>query len=127
MGKKGKDKIIASVDIPTEIYERILEVIQTNGWTKKGGIEKILQAGLISLKVDIAQEEIALLSSQINNLREETDRFTEENTRLKNLCNQALEDNEKLSSRIDELVLENENLEALLTKSDSLGELKECD
>jgi hypothetical protein len=119
MKRNNPDQITFTVNIPEDVYGRVLNVIKTHGLEETGAIQKIISAGLLKLKIDMIKEENAALSFQIENLRKEIKRFIEENSNLERLCIESQRDSDYIYKRLEILNAENEELEVLVRQQSS--------
>src|SRR5712692_5658500 len=99
MKRNNPDQIILTVNIPEDVYMRVLNLIKTHGLPETSVIQKIISAGLLKLKIDMIKEENTSLSSQIENLRKEIKRFIVENSNLEKLCSESQRDSDYIYNR----------------------------
>lgn len=114
MKRNNPDQITLNVNIPEDIYSRVLHDIKTHGLPERSAIQKIISAGLLKLKIDTIKEETASLSFQIENLRKETKRLIEEISKFEKLCSESQRDNDYIYKRLEKLNSLNEELEVLV-------------
>ncbi len=114
MNLNNSDKIRLTVNIPEDIYSRVLHFIKTHGLEEASAIQKLISAGLLKLKIDTIKEKNASLSSQIENLKNETKSFIEENNDLEKLCSESGRDSDYIYKKLEKLNSENEELEVLV-------------
>lgn len=119
MKRNNLDRLKFTINIPEDIYGRVLNVIETHGLEGMSAIQNMISAGLLRLKIDIIKEENTSLSSQIENLRKETKRLVEENSRLEKLCIEPQRDADYIYKRLEVLSSENEELEVLVRRQSS--------
>ena len=119
MNLNDSDQIRLTVNIPEDIYSRVLHFIKTHGLEEASAIQKIISAGLLKIKIDTIKEETSSLSFQIENLRGETKRFIEENNNFEKLCSESRMDNDYIYKRLEKLNAENEELEVLVKQISS--------
>ena len=119
MNLNNSDQIRLTVNIPEDIYSRVLHFIKTHGLEEAIAIQKIISAGLLKLKIDTIKEKNASLSSQIENLKNETKSFIEENNNLEKLCSESRRESDYIYKRLEKLNSENEELEVLVKQISS--------
>jgi len=119
MRQSNPDQITLAINIPGDIYERVLHFIKTRGLEETSGIEKIVTAGLFKIKTDSIREEIFSISSRIEKLRGEIERLIEENDKFEKLSTEYRKDNDYIYKRVEELRAENEKLEVRVRQQDS--------
>ncbi|GEM_PF-2653521 len=119
MKRNNLDRLKFTINIPEDIYGRVLNVIETHGLEGMSAIQNMISAGLLRLKIDMIKEENTSLSSQIENLRKETKRLVEENSRLEKLCIEPQRDADYIYKRLEVLSSENEELEVLVRRQSS--------
>jgi septal ring factor EnvC (AmiA/AmiB activator) len=115
MKRNNPDLITLNINIPEDIYRRVLDVIKTHELLEEtGAIQKIISVGLLKLKIDTIKEEKTSLSSQTENLRKETKRLIEEISKFEKLCSESRKDNDYIRKRLEKFNSENEELEAFI-------------
>lgn len=119
MKRNNLDRLKFTINIPEDIYGRVLNVIETHGLEGMSAIQKMISAGLLRLKIDMIKEENTSLYSQIENLRKGTKRLVEENSRLEKLCIEPQRDADYIYKRLEVLSSENEELEVLVRRQSS--------
>ena len=127
MKRNNPAQIILTVNIPEDVYSRVLNLIKIHGLPETGAIQKIISAGLLKLKIDMIKEENTSLSSQIENLRKEAKRLIEEISNLEKLCAESRRDNDYISKRLETFNAENEELEAFIRPTTLRGSRRKLD
>lgn len=115
------DQITFTVNIPEDVYGRVLDIIKTHELEETDAIKKLISVGLIKLKIDMITKENTFLSSQVENLQKEIKRLTEENIRLEELCGESRRDSNYIYKRLEILNSENEKMEVLVRQQSSVG------
>lgn len=116
------DQITFTVNIPEDVYGRVLDIIKTHELEETDAIKKLISVGLIKLKIDMITKENTFLSSQVENLQKEIKRLTEENIRLEELCGESRRDSNYIYKRLEILNSENEKMEVLVRQQSSVGQ-----
>jgi hypothetical protein len=127
MKRDYPDQMILTVNIPEDIYRRVLNLIKTQGLPEAGVIQRVISAGLLKLKFDMIKEENTAVSSQIENLRKEAKRLIEEIGNIEKICIQSRRDNDYISKRLEKFNAENEELEAFIRPTTLRGSRRKLD
>jgi septal ring factor EnvC (AmiA/AmiB activator) len=109
--------ITLNVNIPEDIYRKVLHVIKTSG--QEASTIKMITAGLFRLTLDTIKYENTSLSSRIDNLQNEINRLIEENNQFEKLCSESRKDNDYVYKRLEKLNAENEELELSVKQQSS--------